>query len=56
MRELLNNLYRECSVAPSPSPEQSMALAIAAAALGAVGVPAAQLREASFALRAAFEK
>lgn len=56
MRDLLNNLYRECSVLPSPSPEQSLALAIAASALGSAGIPAAQLREASFTLRAAFRK
>jgi hypothetical protein len=56
MRDMLNDLYRECSYLPLSSPEQSLALAIAASALGSAGTPAAQLREASFTLRVAFGK
>lgn len=55
MRSMLNALYRECSQRSGHTPEQSHALAMAAMCLGSAGVPAAQLREASFALRVAFD-
>lgn len=55
MRSMLNDLYRECSLRPDRSPEQRHALALAAMCLGSVGIPSAQIREASFALRVAFD-
>jgi hypothetical protein len=55
MRDMLNALYRECSVAPSPSPSQRHALAWAAYVLGSAGMLVCEVREACEGLRAAFE-
>ncbi|SHH04976.1 hypothetical protein SAMN05443248_3500 [Bradyrhizobium erythrophlei] len=56
MLELLNALYRECSMIPSPTPDQSHALAGAAMILGSCGIPSALVREAFEVLRTAFGK
>ena len=55
MRELLNDLYRECSRTSGITPNQSHALAEAASVLGSVGVPTTMVRGAWQSLRAAFE-
>ena len=55
MRDLLNDLYRECSKRSGITPNQSHALAESASVLGSVGVPTMVVRGALQSLRAAFE-
>lgn len=55
MREMLNTLYRECSVRPVSEHYQGLALAQAAQVLGSTGIPAGQVREAYYALQVAFD-
>jgi hypothetical protein len=56
MRELLNALYRECSVMSITDRNQSHALASAAYVLGSQGTPAARLSAAFSDLQVAFRK